>query len=441
MGIRRDIFRIGLFSARWVGDCGMAFEPVHGFCSFPEIDCACFHPFFSLFLLPSAPHLSLQKEDGSFRYTETLTDSPVGMTARAVAALTGCAYPILPGSEGFEIAGGKASETTTPTVKPTNPDTPSDEDWETITITDDFGYKITLNSKPQRIVSLAPANTELLFAVGAGNRVVAVTEYCTFPEEATKLPIIGGYSTVNIERVITAKPDLIFAYYGNGEETVSYLKDLGYKVITLNADSIAGTIKDIRIIGKAVGCENEAEELIVDMEARMSSVREKLAGIPESDKPTMIHCMWTGPLWVSGSKTFQDEMIDFAGGINAAAETDGWGIVTLEKFLLIDPDIIFVDTGMGMGEDAKDVLKNHFMTDSRLSTLTAVQTGNVYVVNADIIDRGGPRIVDGIEALASIAHPEIFGEYEPDHGMASSPAPVLGIIAGLAAVYLWKRKE
>ena len=96
---------------------------------------------------------------------------------------------------------------------------------------------------------------------------------------------------------------------------------------------------------------------------------------------------------------------------------------------------------MGMGEGAQDVLKNYFLTEPRLSTLTAVQNGHVYAVNADIIDRGGPRLVDGVEAIASIAHPEIFGEYEPDRSTASSPAPVLGIIAGLAAVYLWKRKE
>ena len=384
--------------------------------------------------------LSLQKEDGSFRYTETLTDTPVSMTARAVAALSGCAYPILPGAEGFDIAGGKASASVpeTPAEKPGSVQTPAVDGWTARTVTDDFGYTVTISARPQRIVSLAPANTEILFAVGAGDRVVAVTEYCTFPEEATKLPIIGGYSTVNVERVITAKPDLIIAYYGNGEETISHLKNLGYTVLTLNADSISGTIKDIRIVGKAVGCEAEAEALIADMESRMAAVSEKLAGIPESEKPTMVHSMWTDPLWVSGSSTFQDEMIAFAGGINAVAETEGWGIVTLEKFLLIDPDIIFVDTVMGMGEGAQDVLKNYFLTEPRLSTLTAVQTGQVYAVNADIIDRGGPRIVEGIEAIASIAHPEIFGEYEPENAAASSPLGILPLL-GIAAVLLFRR--
>ena len=385
--------------------------------------------------------LSLQKEDGSFRYTETLTDTPVGMTARAVAALSGCAYPILPGAQGFDIKGGTVSVTVPEDIlQADKPSVPSGA-WEEITVTDDFGYTVTISARPERIVSLAPANTEILFAVGAGDRVVAVTEYCTFPEEATTLPVIGGYSTINIERIVAANPDLIFAYHGNGEENINYLKHLGYNVITLNADSIAGTLHGIRLVGEAVGCTETAEKLVSDMEVRLSAVSEKLAGIPESEKPTMVHSMWTDPLWVSGNHTFQNEMIQYAGGINAVVTTEGWGIVTLEKFLLIDPDIIFVDTGMGMGEGAQDVLKNYFLTEPRLSTLTAVQNGHVYAVNADIIDRGGPRLVDGVEAIASIAHPEIFGEYEPDRSTASSPAPVLGIIAGLAAVYLWKRKE
>ena len=385
--------------------------------------------------------LSLQKEDGSFRYTETLTDTPVGMTARAVAALSGCAYPILPGAQGFDIKGGTVSVTVPEdTLQADKPSVPSGA-WEEITVTDDFGYTVTISARPERIISLAPANTEILFAVGAGDRVVAVTEYCAFPEEAATLPVIGGYSTINIERIVAANPDLIFAYQGNGEENINYLKHLGYNVITLNADSIAGTLHDIRLVGEAVGCTETAEKLVSDMEVRLSAVSEKLAGIPESEKPTMVHSMWTDPLWVSGNHTFQNEMIQYAGGINAVVTTEGWGIVTLEKFLLIDPDIIFVDTGMGMGEGAQDVLKNYFLTEPRLSTLTAVQNGHVYAVNADIIDRGGPRLVDGVEAIASIAHPEIFGEYEPDRSTASSPAPVLGIIAGLAAVYLWKRKE
>ena len=382
--------------------------------------------------------LSLQKEDGSFKYTETLTDTPVSMTARAVTALLGCPYPILPGTSGFGIEGGTAStvKPETPIEKPDVPSTPS-EKWTPVTIVDDFGYEITITKKPQRIISLAPANTEILFAVGAGDRVVAVTEYCTFPEEATKLPVIGGYSTVNIERVVALNPDLILAYHGNGEDNVNYLKHLGFDVITLNADSVDGTLHDILLVGEATGCVETAETLIADMEKRLAAVAEKLEGISEEDKPTMVHSMWTDPLWVSGSGTFQDEMIRYAGGINAVSSTEGWGIVTLEKFLLIDPDIIFVDTGMGMGEGAENTLRDYIMTEPRLKTLTAVKNGQVYAVNADIIDRGGPRLVDGVEVIASLAHPEIFGEYDADNTTASSPGfTIIPFIFALAVLLI-----
>ena len=384
--------------------------------------------------------LSLQKDDGSFKYTETLTDTPVSMTARAVAALSGCSYPVLADSERFSIEGGSAS-VLTPSETPSGTETTDPSaDWEPVVIVDDFGYTVTLTAKPQRIVSLAPANTEILFAVGAGDRVVAVTEYCTYPEEATKLPVIGGYSTINIERIVAANPDVIFAYHGNGEENVNYLKHLGYPVITLNADSIAGTLHDIRLVGEAVGCEETAEVLVTDMEKRLYAVSEKLAGIDESEKPTMVHSMWTDPLWVSGNNTFQNEMIAFAGGINAVVSVEGWGVVTLEKFLTIDPDIIFVDTGMGMGKGAENTLRDYIMTEPRLSTLKAVQNGQVYAVNADIIDRGGPRLVEGVEAIASLAHPEIFGEYNPGGNSAESPGFGLIPLLGIAAVLLCRRK-
>ena len=381
--------------------------------------------------------LSLQKEDGSFKYTETLTDTPVSMTARAVAALSGCSYPVLADSERFSIEGGSAS-VLTPSETPSGTETTDPSaDWEPVVIVDDFGYTVTLTAKPQRIVSLAPANTEILFAVGAGDRVVAVTEYCTFPEEATKLPVIGGYSTVNIERVVALNPDLILAYHGNGEDNVNYLKYLGFNVITLNADSVDGTLHDILLVGEATGCVETAETIIADMEKRLAAVAEKLEGISEEDKPTMVHSMWTDPLWVSGSGTFQDEMIRYAGGINAVSSTEGWGIVTLEKFLLIDPDIIFVDTGMGMGEGAENTLRDYFMTEPRLKTLTAVKNGQVYAVNADIIDRGGPRLVDGVEVIASLAHPEIFGEYDADNTTASSPGfTIIPFIFALAVLLI-----
>ena len=311
-------------------------------------------------------------------------------------------------------------------------------DWEPVTITDDLGVTVTIDKYPERIVSLSPANTEILFALGLGDRIVGVTEYCTYPEAALSKDKIGGFSTINTEKIAVLNPDLLVAADGNSEETIVHLRELGYTIITVNADTIDTTLADIRLIGKAAGVESAAEELVSSMQADLAEIAEKTKG---AEKPTILHCMWTDPLWVSGSGTFQDEMISAAGGVNAAAAEGGWVALTMEKFLTMNPDIIVVDSGDGMGVGTDDALKNFFLKDSRMQSLSAVQNERVYVVNADIIDRGGPRIVEGVEALAEIAHPDIFGEYGGNTNTVVSPGfGILGVLAGLCVCLAVRRK-
>ena len=311
-------------------------------------------------------------------------------------------------------------------------------DWEQVTITDDLGVTVTIDKYPERIVSLSPANTEILFALGLGDRIVGVTEYCTYPEAALSKDKIGGFSTINTEKIAVLNPDLLVAADGNSEETIAHLRELGYTIITVNADTIDTTLADIRLIGKAAGVESAAEELVSSMQADLAEIAEKTKG---AEKPTILHCMWTDPLWVSGSGTFQDEMISAAGGVNAAAAEGGWVALTMEKFLTMNPDIIVVDSGDGMGVGTDDALKNFFLKDSRMQSLSAVQNERVYVVNADIIDRGGPRIVEGVEALAEIAHPDIFGEYGGNTNSVVSPGfGILGVLAGLGVSLAVRRK-
>lgn len=307
-----------------------------------------------------------------------------------------------------------------------------------VTITDDLGVTVTIENPPERIVSLSPANSEILFALGLDEKIVGVTEYCTYPEAAFSKEKIGGFSTVNIEKVSVLNPDLIVAADGNSEETVAHLRELGFTVITINADTIDTTLDDILLLGKATGADDEAEALVSSMKEDLAEIAEKTSA---EEKPTILHCMWTDPLWVSGSGTFQDEMITAAGGVNAAADEGGWVALTMEKFLTMNPDIIVVDSGNGMGVGADDALRDFFLKDPRMQSLSAVQNERVYVVNADIIDRGGPRIVDGVEALAEIAHPDIFGEYGGNTNSAKSPGfSVLGVLAGLGAVITLRRK-
>lgn len=197
----------------------------------------------------------------------------------------------------------------------------------------------------------------------------------------------------------------------------------------MNSDSVAGTFHDIELIGKATGKTTEAEQLTKNMQKRIDAVTAKLQGITTT--PTAFHCVWADPLWVSGGQTFQDEIITLAGGQNPFNDVNGWGIITMERLLTTNPDYIIVDSGMGMGEGGHDILKDYFLTEPRLQELTAVKNNHVYVMNADIIDRGGPRIVDCLEQLAKILHPDAFGT--ENQTAAATRAPGFGTILTLTA--------
>jgi iron complex transport system substrate-binding protein len=312
--------------------------------------------------------------------------------------------------------------------------------WTPVTITDDSGFESVIESQPQTIVSLAPTNTEIIFALGLGDKVVGVTEYCNYPKEALTKQTVGGYSTINMEKIVAANPDIIFANPMNGEENIDYLRQLGYTVIVIQSDSVEGTYAAIQMIGKCTGTTAEAESIVSDMKIRIQAITDKLTDVTK--KPTVMHAMSVDPYWVSGSNTFQNELITLAGGTNAFADVNGWGVVTLEKLLTTNPEIILVDSGSKMGTTGENTLQKAFLTNGRLSSITAVKNDDVYVMDSDTFDRSGPRIVDSLEQLAQILHPEIFGNYAEPESTAASPGfgAVLIISGVIGGLFICRRK-
>lgn len=297
-----------------------------------------------------------------------------------------------------------------------------------LTITDDYLTQTTLESEPQTIVSLAPSNTEILFALGLGEKIIGDTTYCYYPEEAINKTKIGGYSTISIEKITTLNPDVIFGNGLNGEENINHLRQLGFKVIVIDQNTISDVYKAIETIGKTCGKEKEASALITEMKNKISEITAKVDTV--ENKPTVMHAMSVDPYWISGRNTFQDELIALAGGKNAFSDVDGWGTVTLEKLITTSPDIILTDPGADMGTVGDNTLMQAFFKDSRLSSITAVKNNDVYVMDADIFDRGGPRLTEALEQVAKIIHPEIFGEAEKEE-TAKSPFPMIALAAGL----------
>ncbi|OPX69480.1 MAG: Cobalamin-binding protein precursor [Methanoregulaceae archaeon PtaB.Bin056] len=302
------------------------------------------------------------------------------------------------------------------------------------TVTDDAGMTLTLDVSPSRIVSLAPSNTEILAALGLLDRVVGVTDVCDYPPEVKQIPRIGGYSAVSIEKVSAARPDLVIASDITPQATVERLRGLGLNVMVVSPRNIDDMLRDIRVVGTITGKEREADELVRQLSKRITAVTQYSQ---DADQATVAHVVWHDPLYVSGNDTLQNDVILHAGGENAFFDRNGWSTVPLEEFLLKDPDVIIVSGGGGMDSSEKDVILEVFMTSPQYASLSAVRNNRVYAVDADIISRPAPRIVDATEQVARLLHPECFRgtTTTPDNTLAI-PVKSPGFCAGSALLLI-----
>ena len=275
-----------------------------------------------------------------------------------------------------------------------------------IEITDQLGRLVKLDEIPQKIVSLAPSNTEILFALGLGDKVVGVTDYCNYPPEAQEKPSIGDYSTPNIEEVIALSPDLILAdAIAHEKEVVPELEKRGLAVIALDPETLDEVMEAINIIGKATGSEEEASNLVSDLAARIKTVTDKTASLPQAERPKVFFITWHDPLWTAGSGTLINELIEKAGGVNIARELSGHQVINLEVVVAEDPDVIITLIGHA---DTENPSFEWAQTESRLDETSARKNGRIYEIDADIATRPGPRIVDALEQFAEFIHPELF---------------------------------
>jgi len=296
-----------------------------------------------------------------------------------------------------------------------------------ITVTDDAGTTITLNTTPERIVSLSPSNTENLAALGLLDKVVGVTDVCDYPPEVKNKTRVGGYSAISIEKVAAVKPDLVIASDKTPKETVSRIKEIGVPVIVIAPKNVDHVIRDIGIIGRITGTETRAEDLVANITRRIA----KVSAAPGSNSPTVAHVVYYKPLTVSGNTTMQNDIISRTGGTNVFAGRNGWRTVSLEEFLLANPDIIIVSGGGGMDSSGRDVILDDFMTNSQYASLSAVKNHHVYAIDADIISRPGPRIADAAEEVS-----RIISAIEEDR-VAQQPVTVPGTttkIPGFSAI-------
>jgi iron complex transport system substrate-binding protein len=276
-----------------------------------------------------------------------------------------------------------------------------------LTVTDQLGRVVTVPANPQRIISIAPSNTEILFALGLGDRVVGVTTYCDYPPEALDKPKIGDFSAPSIEEIVAAAPDLILAANIHKDVVVPRLEDRGLTVVALSPDTVDAVLEAITLVGKVTGKDKEAANLVKSMEDRIKAVTDKTDALAEAEKPRIFYVVWHDPLMTAGSGTFMDELIYKAGGTNIAHDLDGYPDIDLETVIASDPQVIVAGVGMGEGQDLP---LQFLMEEDRLKNTEARRNNRIYPMDMDIIGRPGPRLVDALEQFARFLHPALFGE-------------------------------
>lgn len=269
-------------------------------------------------------------------------------------------------------------------------------------LSDDMGRSVSLDKVPSRIISLAPSITEILYALGLGDKVVGVDDYSDYPKEATAKPKMGApFPGFNMETIVSQSPDVILSVRG---EYVSQLEARGFKVIVLQPKDFDGILANIRLVGRLTGSEKKAEDLTSQLAKRVSQVKE--TAVKATSRPKVFYEIdATDPTkpWTAGPGSFIHDMITMAGGENVAAKAaKDYVQMSAEEIINLDPEIIL------LGDTKYGTTLESVVRRPGWDRMAAVKKAALIPIEPDLTSRPGPRIVDGLEKIARIIHPELF---------------------------------
>ncbi len=268
-----------------------------------------------------------------------------------------------------------------------------------VVLIDKYGNEITIEKQPESMISMSPELTEIIFALGAGEKMIGRSSYCNFPEEAAEVEDFGSLFDLNIESIVAAQPDVIFLSSMASEDLVNSLLDNELTVVTVDKDSqLQGTYEQFTLVGSVIGEKDAAEALIKEVQAKITAVEEKVAGL---EAPTVYYVVYAGDGYDSTATgdTFVHDMIVSAGGDNVAKDGEFWSY-SVESLVEQNPEMLFCGDAEGT--------KTRIQGLEGYKELTAVVEDRLYEVNADIFSRQGPRIGEAIEVMAGLIHPEAF---------------------------------
>lgn len=280
-----------------------------------------------------------------------------------------------------------------------------------MTVSDVTGRKVTITKRPQRIISLSPSVTEILFAIGAGEHVVADTTYCDYPPAAKKLPKIGGYLDPNIEKITSLNPDLIIGQRGNRRDILDRLYALGLPIIAVDPTTIDQVSSAIQLVGDVTGYSTRAKSFNEQFSARKKAVVSRLSRISPNDRPKVLFLFSIDDgIFTVGPGSHIDELIRLAGGRNIAESTGKpWPQLSMEAVVKADPDaILLIDEHGGGSPLTQSTALVQLRANSHWQMVSAVKRGRVSVLDDDLITIPGPRLIDGLEQMAHALHPNLF---------------------------------
>lgn len=269
---------------------------------------------------------------------------------------------------------------------------------ETIEITDDFGKVITLEKPAEKIVSLAPSHTEILFAIGAGEKVVGVTTADDYPEEVKEIEKVGGFDGWNLEMIISLEPDLVLNYGPGSEEDNKRLEEAGIVVAGFMPETIDEVINTIEKIGILTGNNDKAKEVVEEMKSERDEIISK---VKDLGTKRVFYEVYNDPLMTAGPGSFIDELITLAGGENIAKDADSpYPQYDVEKLIEKNPEVYLIPND---STTTLETLKER----PGFENIDAIKNSQVYSLDANIVSRPGPRIIEGLKEIAKAIHPEI----------------------------------
>ncbi len=261
------------------------------------------------------------------------------------------------------------------------------------TVTDDRGARITLETPAGRIISLAPSMTELLFSIGAGERIVGVMAHSNYPPEATDIPVVGQYNGLDMERIVALRPDLVIAWQsGNPDAALRRLESMGIPVYVAEPESLDDIAHQLENLATLTGLEEQGKRVAADFRERLASLAQSHADM----KPVRVfYQVWNSPLITAGGGELIDDIIDLCGGHNVFGDLPVGPKVSVEAVLQRQPEVI---VGSGVDGERPSWLDEW----QQWTRLPAIQRGHVYHIEPDIIQRHSLRALQGAERLCTL---------------------------------------